>query len=340
MKEPKVSVIVPVYNVAPYMEQCLESLTGQTYRNLEIIVVDDGSTDDSPRLCDLWAERDSRIVVIHKPNGGLSDARNAGMKVMTGEYVGFVDSDDYVDRCFYEKMVEAALRTDADVVQCNYTSFFKDGSKKEKGDFDTLREFSGSECRRLAYALVNGHNGLTAGLLHAAVWVCLFRRSAIVDPFVSERLIGSEDIPFKAAIFLNCNKVTFIPDRLCFYRATDSSLTRTFRYDLFTRYVSLTRLLNAMFLKATGEEHVADFLVLYMAINTIRSMYFYNCPPQERPGYFRRLVDDKVWQKVIIDTRSLGKGEKLIYSCIRHRRPGLLRAVSGLYYSFRKMFPA
>ena len=93
---PLISVIVPIYNVEKYLARCVDSIVNQTYKNLEIILVDDGSPDLCPQMCDDYAEKDSRIKVVHKKNGGLSDARNAGMAVSTGEYISFIDSDDYV----------------------------------------------------------------------------------------------------------------------------------------------------------------------------------------------------------------------------------------------------
>lgn len=98
----KISVIVPVFNVAQYLEQCLDSIIGQTYENLEIILVDDGSTDSSGSICDSYKNVDSRIKVIHKKNGGLSDARNVGLDNCKGDYISFVDSDDYLSPYFYE----------------------------------------------------------------------------------------------------------------------------------------------------------------------------------------------------------------------------------------------
>ena len=112
------SVIVPVYNVEQYLDRCVESIVNQTYTNLEIILVDDGSPDRCPEMCDAWAERESRIKVIHKENGGLSDARNAGIAAATGRYLAFVDSDDYVDSCMYETMLEAMNRTDSGIASC------------------------------------------------------------------------------------------------------------------------------------------------------------------------------------------------------------------------------
>ena len=112
------SVIVPVYRVEQYLDRCVESIVGQTYPNLEIILVDDGSPDNCPAMCDGWAEKDSRIRVIHKPNGGLSSARNAGIDAAAGRYLAFVDSDDYIGPNMYETMISAMERTGAGIACC------------------------------------------------------------------------------------------------------------------------------------------------------------------------------------------------------------------------------
>lgn len=113
-----ISVIVPVYNVAPYLERCVESIIQQTYSKLEIILVDDGSTDMSGELCDQLRDKDDRIIVIHKENGGLSDARNAGLDIATGEFVSFIDSDDYIDVGMYRSMVKSFENIDVSMVVC------------------------------------------------------------------------------------------------------------------------------------------------------------------------------------------------------------------------------
>ncbi len=109
MKNDLISVIVPVYKVEKYLDECVSSIVNQTHKNLEIILVDDGSPDNCPLICDQWAERDGRIKVIHKENGGQSSARNAGLDIATGEYIGFVDSDDYVCSDMYETLLSALL---------------------------------------------------------------------------------------------------------------------------------------------------------------------------------------------------------------------------------------
>ena len=119
----KLSVIVPIYNVEKYLRQCLESIVNQTFRDLEIILVDDGSPDKCGEICDEYAKKDNRIIVIHKANGGLSAARNDALNIATGEWIAFVDSDDWLDIDIYEKAITAGDRYDVDILLFN--SYFE-----------------------------------------------------------------------------------------------------------------------------------------------------------------------------------------------------------------------
>lgn len=115
-----ISIIVPVYKVEPYLDRCVQSIVDQTYSNLEIILIDDGSPDKCPQMCDAWAQKDSRIRVIHKENGGLSDARNAGIQEASGEYIAFVDSDDWLENAFIENLHTAIDQNDCEVAGCRF----------------------------------------------------------------------------------------------------------------------------------------------------------------------------------------------------------------------------
>lgn len=128
MNEKLISVIVPVYNVERYLEKCIESICHQTFSNMEIILVDDGATDNSGFICDEWALRDSRIRVIHKENGGLSDARNAGIEIASGSWLAFIDSDDFITADTIERMYEAASGNDCQVSVCNMVRIYDDGT--------------------------------------------------------------------------------------------------------------------------------------------------------------------------------------------------------------------
>lgn len=129
MKYPLISVIVPVYKVEQYLERCVNSVINQTYQNLDIILVDDGSPDRCGEMCEEFAKQDSRIRVIHKENGGLSSARNAGLDAMQGEYVGFVDSDDWIEPDMYKNMIELALEHKAQIVCCGIKKNDENGNE-------------------------------------------------------------------------------------------------------------------------------------------------------------------------------------------------------------------
>lgn len=126
--EPLISVIVPVYKVEKYLDRCVESIVDQTYSNLEVILVDDGSPDHCPAMCDAWTEKDSRIKVVHKKNGGLSDARNAGMEVSNGELIGFVDSDDWISPDMYQRLYETMESDNSDIAACGVEMVWEDGT--------------------------------------------------------------------------------------------------------------------------------------------------------------------------------------------------------------------
>ena len=125
----KISVIIPVYNVEEYLERCLNSVVNQTFKDLEIICVNDGSTDSSGEILQKFARKDARIKIIKRPNGGLSAARNTGLEVMSGEYFAFLDSDDWIDLNFYEKLYEKAKEFDADIAMAD---FIRKGKNKHK----------------------------------------------------------------------------------------------------------------------------------------------------------------------------------------------------------------
>lgn len=137
-QKPLISVVVPVYNVEKYLNKCLDSIIGQTYRNLEIILVDDGSTDDSGAICDVYREKDSRVRVVHQKNQGLSGARNTGINIANGELLGFVDSDDYIIENMYERLLEVLLKNDAQISICDCECIMEAGEEISHQEYPKL----------------------------------------------------------------------------------------------------------------------------------------------------------------------------------------------------------
>lgn len=149
MKSDKVSIIVPVYNVEKYLDECMKSILGQTYSNLEVVLIDDGSTDSSGNMCDNYKAQDNRIVVIHKPNGGLSSARNAGMDIATGDYLIFVDSDDIISLNMVSEMVKKADETGAQIVSSLMT---EEREMLDKGQIGKVSVFDSHSALRCIFS--------------------------------------------------------------------------------------------------------------------------------------------------------------------------------------------
>ena len=248
---PLVSIVVPVYNVERFINKCVESIVGQTYSNLEIILVDDGSPDNCPAICDEWAKKDSRIKVIHKENQGLGMARNSGIEVATGKYITFIDSDDYVDTTLVERCMQAASVEDADLIWYSMTDVNEKGERSSSTDSDRVTIYSGNrdvtenllpnlisfdyrsgECSNFAFSAWSGLFSLD-----------LIRKNSLLFP--SERQIISEDTYFLLQYFRYVQTAVTLDEILYFHYINTSSLTTVYRADRQEK--------NDFFLKVTLE---------------------------------------------------------------------------------------
>lgn len=212
----RISIIVPVYKTENYLSQCIDSVIGQTYKNIEIILVDDGSPDSCGKICDEYAKKDSRIKVIHQQNKGLCGARNAGMREATGDYIGFVDSDDYIAEDMYEYLCESIEKYGADIVSCRY---FRIGRKydgyEENGAYDVV--MTGREA---VTELVERFN------LRSLFWNKLFRREILSDfEFPQGRTF--EGTLTMHRLFLRCEKVVMLKEPKYYYRDNQGSIVNT-----------------------------------------------------------------------------------------------------------------
>lgn len=212
--EPLISVIVPIYNVEKYLSKCVDSIINQTYKNLEIILVDDGSPDNCPKICDEYAKQDSRIKVINKENGGLSDARNAGMKVATGEYVSFIDSDDYISDDFIETLYTTMKTENSDIVECDIVKF-------EDGTTPVIEK---ENCEINSFSTEKGLSLLIAeNKFHQHVWNKLYKSEiSLKIPFEKGKL--NEDEFWTYQIFGQAEKVTQINKSMYFYLQRSGSI--------------------------------------------------------------------------------------------------------------------
>lgn len=250
----KVSVIVPVYNAAAYLERCVTSLLQQTLTDIEILLIDDGSPDACPALCDDWAQRDGRIRVLHKENGGLGFARNSGIEMARGEYIGFVDADDYVDACMFERLYAAAVAHDAPLAMSGLcceggimvaekdarqyiNCFDRETVFEGKAGIDRLMlEISGArpeDAEDSKYGFSSVKNLYRADVIHT--------RNL---RFPSERAVMSEDVFFVLAYLDSIDRAIGIEGAYYHYCRNGASLSKSYRADRFEKCLLLIDKMN------------------------------------------------------------------------------------------------
>ncbi len=279
----KVSVIVPVYNVHPYLDRCIRSIVSQSYKKLEIILVDDGSTDPSGNLCDLWAEKDNRIIVRHQKNAGLSAARNTGIKIFTGDYVMFVDSDDWIDNSMIEKMLENGVEKQADIVCCGMYSV----SERKA---ETLPWFKKEKILKKEEAL---DLLIENKIMTSHVMPKLYKREIIE---AKQFPVGKkfEDVYTMHNFFAKCNRILIIPDSFYFYYQHMDSITNTVSLSNRLEWIDAlkSRYDDVYMLKNEYEEQlvaqIAVVLSLTLVQNNFESQEIKVC--EEKIAYYDRFI--------------------------------------------------
>lgn len=205
-----ISIIIPVYNVQEYLDKCICSIVNQTYSELELILIDDGSSDESGAICDKWALEDKRIHVIHQKNSGVSSARNTGLLIAKGDYISFIDADDYIENNMYEVMLHDAAKNKSDIVFCGY--YEVDGEKLIRVIPETTSMIDNKTAIK---ACVTGWQ--------LTVWNKIFKRSSIIDSkgqliLFNEDLFVGEDAFWLTCVLLNAKKITCIKNAKYYYR--------------------------------------------------------------------------------------------------------------------------
>lgn len=214
----KISIIIPVYNIENLLDSTLESVIRQTYTNLEIILVNDGSKDKSGDVCELWASKDSRIKCFHKENDGVSIARNYGFSKSTGEYILFIDGDDEIDPQMCEKLLNRLLDEQADMSYCGYENIFSDKT------ISSIPRVKNLEGRQIANALVSDLSFFTA------IWNKLFKRECLLDkdgnfiPFTKGIYVGEDEL-WLAAVLKGIQRAAAVPETLYFWKRRENSAT-------------------------------------------------------------------------------------------------------------------
>lgn len=237
--EPLISIIVPIYNVSKYLDRCMDTILNQTYKNLEIIMVDDESPDDCGKKCDEYAKKDERIVVIHKENAGLGMARNSGLEVAKGKYVGFIDSDDYVSIDMFQKLYKTLQKNNADTCFGRYYDVDSEGNAREAREYYKRVLYKKDQVKELILGMIGSLPGEPGDVeIGMSVWKSLYSMELIKEynlRFPSEREFISEDIVFHMEYLQKAQCVAVCDNFGYYYCDNGASLTKSYKADRFER---------------------------------------------------------------------------------------------------------
>ena len=260
----KISIIIPVYNNSEYLKQCLDSIKNQTYTDMEIICVDDGSTDGAGKIADDIAAADDRFIVIHQENHGESHARNTGLRLVTGDYVAFCDCDDWIEPDMYETLINKAKETDADMVAGSWYKEKADASEAVVNAKDVGEEIFGrDELLRYIYER-------DAYQAFAYMWNKLYRREVLYDKadeliFFDETLELGGDVVYLARLALNAKQVVYVDKPFYHYRIKEMSGSHTTELKKLRDWVKAYEMTVGLMKQNHAEKETIDYIVRFMA---------------------------------------------------------------------------
>ena len=285
MNEELISIIVPVYNVEAYIHQCIKSIIEQSYKNLEIILVDDGSKDKSGKICDDYARKDKRIKVIHKKNGGLSDSRNAGITVATGKYIAFVDSDDWIEKNMYEKMYNECEKFGADICICGFFREYKDKTISECNFGERVYDTESALEELIKGRVIKDHAGTK--LYKRFLWDNV------------EYPVGKvyEDIRTTYKIIQKSKMVCLLPDSMYHYRQRKGSIARSGFSEQKIEWLEAVKEMEANIKKNTSEyDEVLYKRIMEVECSLLREYFLYSTEERLKKNYL-------LGKKIYLDIR-------------------------------------
>jgi glycosyltransferase involved in cell wall biosynthesis len=321
----KISVIVPVYNVEPYLRRCLDSIIRQSYRNLEIILVNDGSPDNCGVICDEYAAKDERFKVIHKPNGGVASARNTGLAIATGDWVGWVDSDDWIEAGMFETMLKSAESHSADIVICSREESYPDHCFRMGWQQPELLD------KKQAIALL-----VEDDLIQSYLWDKLWRRELFQDITIPQ-LEVFEDMAVMYRLFMRAERVVCLPNELYHYEHHETGLTTKLSLESRINFFQV----NRERFENLGQDfpQLAEGLLRVLAVAAIQIWTAYYDTPKDKRKSCSADIDkmarfNREHYKAMLENARLGLAGKLALRLTPYAHPWafvLARWVSRLY---------
>lgn len=257
---PKVSIVIPVYNMEKYLERCMDSVLTQTLEDIEVILVDDGGKDRSVIMCDEYAKKYHHVKVIHKKNGGLTSAWKAGSEAASGDYIGYIDSDDFIDADMYERMYKKAVEEDADIACCGLKHLYEEENHEEWVEQMEFPQdvFTLDEIREKMFPVLINNGAFMGRSLQPNRVTKLVKREVVQRnlPLCDDRVGIGEDFQFSLCMFLDAKKIVILKDYFPYYYWMNNS-SMTMKYD--ENYMSKISILKENLCRISDEKKVYDF---------------------------------------------------------------------------------
>ncbi len=301
MEMPLVSVVVPIYNVENYLNRCIESIVNQTYKNLEIILVDDGSTDNSSFICDEWCTKDNRITVIHKENAGAGLARNSGIEKAVGEYIFFFDSDDYIDCNTVKKCVKNAIQNKSDVVIFGRKEVLENGDERIVEFFPKQTTFKTEEIQSYILPQMFSHQcGFGISCCSKMFNLKVLRNNNLL--FESERELLSEDAYFILKLFSKISKLSIVPEYFYYYCERQTSFSHTYNCNnQYRNNIFLKKCTEYIKENALDENIISYIMARYQiySISFMKEIEFLKLSKKEKRMLIYEIFNDKVFRSTL-----------------------------------------
>lgn len=327
----KVSIIVPIYNVEKYLDRCVQSIINQTYGNIQIILVDDGSPDKCPEMCDIYADMDSRVTVIHKENGGLGYARNSGMEKAIGDYIVFVDSDDYIPNDYVETLVESIEKYNVDVCISGYNKVKPDGTISYSVVYDS--QLYDGNVKEMLLPRIFGSRPKMNDSIHPSVCGLIYKLDSIKlngMKFMSERDIVSEDLVFEIELFSRVNSVMTISKSMYNYCDNENTLSSTFNIIKLEKQEQLYEYIcKKIAEKKLPQEVKVRFQKLFMIYikEDIRMVSEMNMGRKEKNMLIKKIVESNTVRNILDEypVREMALSKRIYMLLVKYKRYILLK---------------
>lgn len=316
------SIIVPIYNADKYLKICIDSILNQTYKDFELILVDDGSKDCSPQICDEYALKDNRVKVIHQENAGVSSARNSGLNFCSGQFIAFVDADDYIGEKFFQKLLNE-IQIGADIIICGYTCCRKQQLEQvfpyapREFDLPTLKENYDS------YKITN------------SVCTKLYRHELVGDIRFNDKVSMGEDLLFNLQYYNNCRNFACIQEADYYYDCTNqNSAMHNFKAEyIICQKLLYSELKKFKYGKVIFTNDMEDKATLSTFIDYLQCISAQKLSRREKKEYQKEIYNDELFITLCKGKYNFSLQKKLAHFLCRHKMYGML----NIFFALKKI---